>query len=401
VRAKRDTMGGLRLTSHARLLVCSSLCALPLQDIIHSSMPHVLASSIEVWRPDDTLVLFSDSETLSTYHARVMTAARTAARMRLKAMDATAMREVDSAVYIQSFSVSHKILLCIDWKPNTFDLAGLQGGDWAQLAHLLPLENMELELKAVQMVGLSGFGRVGVELAKLWAYDLSRHQAHRYLAGVQPIRSIVNVGAGVADLILLPVSHYAHHGNLKRGMQRGLSSFLRNVSLESMAAAARLAQGAQTVLESVDDALTFAPTPLPQHAQSQFAQQRARGATRRGNSTDVHSASSSGPEHARRKGTTISKQANPPSSAQDGFRQAYDSLSRGLQSAATQMIVLPRSEYQRYGSRGAMKTALKGVPSAVLSPIIGGMEAVAKVLNGITNSMDPKRKKENLEKFKS
>lgn len=261
---------------------------------------------------------------------------------------------------------------------------------------------MELELKAVKMMGITGFDRVGVELATLWAHDLSRHQAHRYLAGVQPIRSIVNVGSGVADLVLLPLSHYKQHGSLKRGVQRGLSSFLKNVSLESMAAAARLAQGAQSILETVDDALTYRPAPLPSHAHAQFAQQRARTQTRRssGHTGSADAAMSLDSSDARRKPTHISKRANPPASAHDGFRQAYESLSRGLQSAASQMIVVPRAEYQKYGSKGAVTSAIKAVPGAVLSPVIGGMEAVSKVLNGITNSIDPRRRKESSDKFK-
>jgi hypothetical protein len=48
-----------------------------------------------------------------------------------------------------------------------------------------------------------------------------------------------------------------------------------------------------------------------------------------------------------------------------------------------------------------MKSAIRGMPTAVLSPMIGGMEAVAKLLNGVTNSIDPRRKKENKEKWKS
>lgn len=424
---------------HAHLLPILDEAYHKFYDVLHATVAHSEVNSIAPWRPTrDTLALQSH-ESVSDYRTRILSCARGAARLYLKSLPSAGVREVENQTYIQSFQVVNKIVLCIDWKPNSFDLRGshtdthththashayaharipcapshrsalvsvcllfflsssLQNGDWAQMANLLPLEHMELDLKSVRMTGVSGFGRVGLELAKLWAYDLSRYQAHRYLAGVQPIRSMVNVGSGVADLVLLPVSHYHHHGNLKRGVQRGLSSFLRNVSLESMSAAARLAQGAQTVLEAVDDVLTFAPAPLPKHAQSQFAQQRTRGG-RRGVGA---SSSSSIASDARRRSSHISKQANPPASAQDGFRQAYESLSRGLQSAATQLIVVPRDEYQRYGSKALASAAIKSMPTAVLTPIIGGMEAIAKVLNGVTNSIDPKRIKENRDKFKS
>ena len=371
-------------------------------DIIHAAHPELPNNAAGSWRPPPSVLPLAFNESANQYRQRLLEAARTAARTQVKALGANAVREVDNETYIQSFQVTHKIVLCIDWKPNTFDLAGLRGGDFAQLANLLPLENMELDLKAVQMTGITGFARVGVELAQLWAYDLSRHQAHRYLAGVQPIRSMVNVGSGVADLVLLPLEHYKQHGNLKRGVQRGLSSFLKNVSLESMAAAARLAQGAQTILESVDDVLTYRPAPLPSHASSQLKQQRARNRRgRAGSMENGAAAASSSSEDARRKSTHISKRANQPESASDGFRQAYESLARGLQSAASQMIVVPREEYYARGSKGAVKSALKAMPSALLSPVIGGMEAIAKALNGITNSIEPARRKENQDKFKS
>jgi len=365
-------------------------------DIIHASMPDTV-STVRPWRPALGIMALQPGESLNDYRSRILAAARTAARTQLFSMGAGQVREVESQLYIQSFQVVSKIVLCIDWNPHTFDLQGLQGGDYGQLANLIPLENMEVELKSVKMTGIPGFDRVGMELAKLWAYDVSRHQAHKYIAAVQPIRSIVNVGSGVADLVLLPMQHYKKHGNLKRGVQRGLSSFLRNVSLESMSAAARLAQGTQSLLESVEDVLTYHPAPLPHHAQTQYEQQRgrARGHAR---STDLSSMHFS---ESRRRPSHISKQAGAPSSAQEGFRQAYDSLSRGLHYAAQQLVVVPREQFQRHGSKGAVRSALQGMPAAVLSPVIGGMEAVAKVLNGAVHSLDPKRKKENMQKFKT
>jgi autophagy-related protein 2 len=200
-------------------------------------------------------------------------------------------------------------------------------------------------------------------------------------------------------LVLLPLQHYRQHGSIKRGVQRGLASFLRNVTLESMAAAARLAQGAQTILESVDDVLTYRPTPLPSHAHSQFAQQRARNAPRGGRG-GAAAAAADAQESSRARKTYLGKRANPPGSAAEGLRQAYESLSRGLQSAASQMIVVPRDEYQRSGSRGAVRSAFQAMPGAMLSPVIGGMEAVAKVLNGAASSIAPNRVQEHRDRYK-
>lgn len=312
----------------------------------------------------------------------------------------TAHGEVALQTYIQSFQVTAPIHLCIDWKPKRINFRGLQGGDWGQLANLFALENMKIDLKSVKLTGLPGWDRVGSQLLDAWVHDISRHQAHRYLASVQPIRSVVNIGSGVSDLVVMPISHYKHHGQLTRGVQRGLTSFLKQVSLESMSVAARLAQGAQTILESVDDAITTKPTPLPQHALHQQEAARGRMQQKKQRSTSNASSSSSSSNRSRSH-PYISKMSGPPSGYREGFRQAYESFSRGLRAAAQQIIVIPREEYQKYGGKGAAKSVIKALPSAVLSPVIGSLEGVSKALMGVHSSLDPKRKKELDDKYKT
>lgn len=93
-------------------------------DTIHASMPDTLSSAIPPWRPAAGVLTLSMAESANEYRTRLMSAARTAARSQLKMLSATTVREVDNQTYIQSFQVASKIILCIDWKPNTFDLQG-------------------------------------------------------------------------------------------------------------------------------------------------------------------------------------------------------------------------------------------------------------------------------------
>lgn len=133
---------------------------------------------------------------------------------------------------------------------------------------------MEVDLQKQKLVGIEGWDRVLTQVANLWAEQVSREQAHRYLAGVQPIRSLVNVGkafcgfvfagcvllrlapvififlfllsfigAGVADLLLMPLETYRRNGRLVTGLRKGASSFARSVSLETMSVGTTLAQG--------------------------------------------------------------------------------------------------------------------------------------------------------------
>ena len=56
----------------------------------------------------------------------------------------------------------------------------LQEGDYAQLAHLFPVENLDLEFKRCRLTGVQGWDRVGMELALFWANDIAYAHACRF-----------------------------------------------------------------------------------------------------------------------------------------------------------------------------------------------------------------------------
>jgi autophagy-related protein 2 len=61
---------------------------------------------------------------------------------------------------------------------------------------------------------------------------------------------------------------------------------------------------------------------------------------------------------------------------------AYESLSRGLQTAAHRMVVVPREEYERGGASKAMVSVVTAVPGVILRPMIGATEAISKAVLG-------------------
>lgn len=260
-------------------------------------------------------------------------------------------------VYIQSFETG-ALRLCVDYKPNRVDFKGLQEGDYAQILHLFPLEGVEIEMKAVKLNGVEGWDRVLSEAGQIWALDIGKHQAHHYLAGVQPIRSFVNVGSGVVDLLLMPLATYRRHGRLVPGLRQGASSFVKSVSLETMSVTSRVAQGAHAILESVDRTLSGQPV----------------------------------------QPSTRPKPA--PVGFQEGMLQAYESLARGLRYAVHGIVVVPQEEFHRVGYTQAAISVLQAVPSFLLKPMIGATEAITTALAGATNTMDPSKKKELEDKYK-
>ncbi|KAF1776485.1 Vacuolar protein sorting-associated protein 13, N-terminal domain [Phytophthora cactorum] len=97
----------------------------------------------------------------------------------------------------------------IDYRPNHVDYAALRAGDYLEVINLFVLEGMELVLRRVQMSGLDGWAAMGENVLVSWVQDISRRQIHKCVASVSmpPLRPFVNVGAGAADLILLPMEH--------------------------------------------------------------------------------------------------------------------------------------------------------------------------------------------------
>jgi autophagy-related protein 2 len=68
----------------------------------------------------------------------------------------------------------------------------------------------------------------------------------------------VNLGSGVADLILLPLDEYNKRdkgGSVSRGIQKGAKSFLKNATMESLKLGSKLADGTQVLLEQAEELL--------------------------------------------------------------------------------------------------------------------------------------------------
>ena len=170
------------------------------------------------------------------------------------------------------FQVLHvaSLRLKIDFVPTHVDQTALLHGDYLQLLNLVPIEGMELTLRAVERWGVAGGwpGALAV-VVTAWGDHISRTQVHKCLAGVNasllPIRSVANMGAGAADLVLLPLHHFRKSAggggsgggasagkrgggsggrtgmSITKGVVKGVTSFARAVALEGLRFAAGVA----------------------------------------------------------------------------------------------------------------------------------------------------------------
>jgi autophagy-related protein 2 len=173
-------------------------------------------------------------------------------------------------------------------------------------------------------------------LNDLWTPDVKATQLVDVISGVAPIRSVVNVGSGVADLVLLPIAQYKKDGRIVRGLQKGAKAFMKSTGMEALKLGARLATGTQVILEQAEDLLGAqfkeAVTAEALHIEP-FAVPRG-------------DADAEDPEEEH---DLYSRYAEQPLDAKQGIQSAYTSLKRNMNTAAQTILAVPMEVYERSG----------------------------------------------------
>ncbi|KAL8006698.1 putative vacuolar protein sorting-associated protein [Plasmopara halstedii] len=311
-------------------------------------------------------------------------------------MGDTAATKSVGAWFFQSIDIK-PCKIKIDYRPNHIDFAALRAGDYLEVINLFVLEGMELVLRRVQMSGLDGWVALGEAVLISWVQDISRRQIHKCVASVSmpPLRPFVNIGAGAADLILLPLEHYGRDRRFVRGLKKGASSFLKSVTIETLTTVSKVAQGTQALLEHADGVVSSSSELRRKHLKYRQAGSRIARNSRRMGGGGIRNTQDAGGGIGGRQYLI-----QQPASASEGFGQAYDSLARELHVAAKTIVAVPLVEYRKTGSQGYVRSVIRAVPVAVLRPMIGASEAVAKALIGVRNAVDPEMKEDIENKFK-
>jgi autophagy-related protein 2 len=175
-------------------------------------------------------------------------------------------------------------------------------------------------------------------LNDLWTPDVKATQLVDFISGVSPIRSVVNVGSGVADLVLLPITQYKKDGRIVRGVQKGTTAFVKSTAMEAIKLGARLATGTQVILEQAEHVLggqfkdsitmeTLQVSPIGEDFMGRESGSDEDGAP-----------------------DLISKYAEQPMDVKEGVQSAYKSLQRNLNSAAQTILAVPMEVYERSGN---------------------------------------------------
>ncbi|KAJ5296043.1 hypothetical protein N7508_010864 [Penicillium antarcticum] len=259
----------------------------------------------------------------------------------------------------------------LDFKPKRVDYAGLRSGRTTEFMNFFVLDGADMVLRHVIIYGISGFDRMGQTLNDIWMPDVKQNQLPGVLAGLAPIRSLVNVGSGVRDLVVVPMREYKKDGRIVRSFQKGALAFAKTTSNELVKLGAKLAIGTQTVLQGAEDLLTT-PSALPEDDNAD--------------------------EDEAKK---ISLYADQPVGVVQGLRGAFSGLERDLLLARDAIVAVPGEVVESGSAKAAAKAVWKRAPTVILRPAIGVSKAVGQTLLGAGNTLDPsnRRKMEDVSGF--
>ncbi len=177
---------------------------------------------------------------------------------------------------------------------------------------------------------------MGDLLNDLWTPDVKATQLVEVISGVAPIRSVVNVGSGVADLVLLPIAQYKKDGRVVRGLQKGTTAFVKSTATEAVKLGARLATGTQVILEQAEHVIGGQFKDSITAEALQISPSNADWDERLLDDTDPDD--------------LISRYADQPTNVKEGVKSAYKSLRRNLNSAAQTILAVPMEVYERSGN---------------------------------------------------
>ncbi|KAK6522503.1 autophagy- protein 2 [Arthrobotrys megalospora] len=268
----------------------------------------------------------------------------------------------------------------LDFKPKRVDYAGLRSGRTTEFMNFFILEEADMELRHVALNGVSGFERLGKDLNNIWMPDIKQNQLGGVVAGVAPLRSLVNIGTGVRDLVKVPIMEYRKDGRLVRSIKKGTQHFVKTSGSEVARLGAKLAIGTQTFLERTEEFLVGDPARPRQYAH-----------LREGLSDDADGEAGA---------AAFSPYADQPLGVYNGLLQARRGLTRNLNEAKEAIMRVPSEAAQGGSAKGAAAAVFRAAPTAVIRPMIGVTEAVHKTLHGIDNTIDKEKREKIRDKYK-
>lgn len=273
--------------------------------------------------------------------------------------------------FIQRLAVN-TVKIRLDYKPRKVDYRRLRSGSTTELMNFMTLEDTPILLRHAILYGIKSFDELHDTLNNVWMPDVRDNQLAKVLSGVAIARPVVNVGSAVADLFIVPMREYRKDGRVVRAMRKGMGAFARNTTSEAARLGAKVAIGAQTILETTERFLN-PETPSP-----------GRPSSSRTTSHDWEDLSASDTEESR----ATSNYADQPITVRAGLRSAARHFQKDWAYARDAVIAIPGEIMEEGTGAGVAKVLAKRAPTVVLRPVVGTTKAVSRTLMGVGNALD-------------
>ncbi|OQO01974.1 hypothetical protein B0A48_12447 [Cryoendolithus antarcticus] len=272
--------------------------------------------------------------------------------------------------------------LQLDYKPKKIDYVSLRSGHTSEFMNFVILDQANIRLKHVIIYGLQGFDPLHKTLNDIWSPDVTRNQLPTVLAGLAPVRSLVNIGTGVRDVVAIPIREYKKDGRIVRSIQKGAFHFGKTTAAELARLGAKVAIGTQNLLTGAEGLLSPASASYP---------------GRRGSPIEDWD----GDEEATdRKTHAFSAYADQPLNVFAGLKSARRHLEHDLLTARDAFIAVQGEVLESSGPASAAAAVARHAPTVILRPVIGVSRAVGTALLGVGNQVDRSGIKRMDDKYK-
>ena len=100
--------------------------------------------------------------------------------------------------FFQVFKVK-STKLKVNYTPQACDTSALKEGAVVKLINIFPIQDMLIQLKAVEMRNLTGWGSVFCEILSKWIDDVASSQIHKFVTRTSAIQPFATIGDGMKD----------------------------------------------------------------------------------------------------------------------------------------------------------------------------------------------------------
>ncbi|KAG6037003.1 hypothetical protein E4U41_005355 [Claviceps citrina] len=285
----------------------------------------------------------------------------------------------------------------LDFKPKRVDYGGLRSGHTTEFMNFIVLEESRMVLRHAIIYGVAGFDRLGKTLNEIWMSDVRTNQLPGVVAGLAPVRSLVNISSGFRDLVEIPLREYQKDGRIIRSISKGAAAFARTTGTELVKLGAKIAVGTQYALQGAEDLLTEGGGQVEGSSSGWPAEDDSDPEDSSSNNNNNNNKTK---KKKKKKKKQISLYADQPTGVLQGIRGGFRCLARDVNLARDAIIAVPGEVMSTQTAAGAARAVLNRAPTIIFRPAVGVTKAIGQTLMGATNMLDQENRRRIGEKYK-